>query len=344
MKTMRAPSVAMLRAVLYAVLVSCAFMGVTARAESAPNAAGREPTTQEAADGARLFEQGLAAFEAGNLPRALDVLTRAHALAPNYRSAAVLGQVELELGQYVGAATHLDESVRLFPRGTDHGGFGRVMEGLSEARRHVCTLRVQSPTRDAELFIDGKPQGRLPIGHDLYVEPGRHQIEVRAPGHASEVKEEDLPSGEARDLRFELAPLPGIERDAPAPGHTATAARAVLWTGGALTVLGLGTGAFFELSARQTEDEARRLLRNGDCTRGAPCPALTARSDRATSEHDVAGVAFISAGALGIVTVSLYALLGGSDANDTARSTAATSFTPWLSPTSAGIGISGGFR
>jgi tetratricopeptide (TPR) repeat protein len=323
--------------VLQVAALCCALLVSTSAAAEANTV-----SAEDAAEGARLFDQGLAAFEAGDMPTALDELARAHARAPNYRSAALLGQVELELGHYVGAATHLDESVRLFPQGTDVEGFGRVMDGLTEARRHVCTLRVQSPTRGAELWLDGERQGALPLDRDLFVAPGTHRVELRAPGFASRAQQEELPRGAIRDLRLQLDPLPGLDRDAT-PGRTEAppAARVTLWTGGALTLLGVATGAVFELSARSSEADARKLRDSGDCSANGSCTELTSRSHRATTQHDVAGVAFVSAGAVGVLTVSLFALLSGD--GDGGKAERDVAWTPWVAPEAAGFGVVGGF-
>jgi hypothetical protein len=297
-----------------------------------------------AAEAADLFSEGRAAFEKDDLSTALDRLTRAYELAPDHRNAALLGQIELTLGDAVSAATHLDESVRRFPR--DEGGesLGLVMAGLREARNQVGTLRVHSKTKGAELWVDSKHVGGLPLAHDLYVEPGRHRIEVRAAGHAHQLLVESIERGASRHLELTLLPVAEQEAD---EAHTpaSEAARTMLFAGSALTVLGLGAGIGFELWARDAEQRAEELRVGQSCgSDGAGCVELRAQSDRAATRHDLATLSFVVSGAIGLLTAGTFAVLSSEGDVATARSSGQRmELHPWLGPETAGVGLTGGF-
>lgn len=332
---------------LIAVVVLFVAMALPAQAQQTPSQAQQTHELSDqaarAAEAATLFEQGRVAFEQNDLQQALELLSRAHELAPDHRNAAVLGQLELELGQHVAAATHLEESVRLFPRGTDSKGLTRVMDGLSEARRHVCMLRVQSSTPKAELFIDGKHTASLPLDRDLFVEPGTHTIEVRAEGYQAQQEKVHLPEGGTQDLTLTLKPLDAGAPLAESSRKGSTASRVALITGSTLCLAALGTGIGLELWARGADDEATKLREGaGNCSGAgaAQCASVLQQSDTAASRHELAAVAFISAGVVGVATISVYALLSG-DAGP--EGVEAISVKPLLGPTSAGLGLEGGF-
>jgi tetratricopeptide (TPR) repeat protein len=300
--------------------------------------------SEDAARAARaqtLLEEGTLAFERSDYTTALDRLTRAHALAPNYRSAATLGQLELELGHHTAAATHLDESLRLFPQGKDPAGFSYVMAGLAEARRHVCTVRVQSPTRGAELWFDGKRLGALPLDRDLFFTAGQHVLEVRAAGHAPRKEEQYFPAGGSRELTLALTPL---AKPAPAARDTESAPAVVLWTGSALTALGLGVGIGFHVWSSATDDEATALRSNSQGCRGtdgaATCAELRRLSDAAAWRSSVANGALAGSALLAVATLSVYALLN--DEPETEVVAAPTwSLIPVLGTESSGLSVEG---
>lgn len=313
----------------------------------------QEQRKQRAAEAADLFSEGKAAFENDDLSTALDRLTRSHALWPDHRNAALLGQIELTLGDAVAAATHLDESVRRFPHDAGGAGLEMVMAGLRDARQQVGTLRVHSQTPGAKLWIDGTEVGALPLERDLYVAPGAHRLEVRAPGHAARLREETINMGGSRHVELTLAPLDErVDDRAQTPSDAFDAADATLITGGALTLLGLGAGIGLELWARDSEARVAELRRSecGAAT-AANCFELREQSDSAAARHDLSTLSFVVSSAVGVLTLGTFAILRSSD--DTmgeARTLDQTSQKPtlvelkaWLSPESAGVGLSGGF-
>lgn len=318
---------------------------VRAQADAGPETLTREQRMQRAAEAADLFSQGKAAFEGDDLSTALDRLTRSYALWPDHRNAALLGQIELALGDSVAAATHLDDSVRRFPRDAGGAGLERVMAGLKDAREKVGTLRVHSPTLGAHLWVDGAPVGALPLERDLYVAPGFHRIEVRAPGYRDGSVEETIAMGASRNVELTLERLPsGAVTDDPT-NDTARgfdAADTTLVAGGVLTLLGLGAGVGLELWARDAEERAA-ALRAGECSAAsrADCVALREQGDRAAARHDFALTAFLASSALGVLTVGTYAALR---ANDEPKAAAATvGVRAWASPQSLEVGLGGGF-
>src|SRR5512142_3115884 len=81
-----------------------------------------------------LFQQGTKAFEAARYTEAYDALKSAWELAPSYRTAAGLGQVELQIERFRDAAYHLSYCLRHYPQDGDAGIRAHVEEGLDQAR------------------------------------------------------------------------------------------------------------------------------------------------------------------------------------------------------------------
>ena len=83
------------------------------------------------------------------------------------------------------------------------GGRAVVEATLVSTRAETGELKVLVDVDGATVFIDGETAGVAPV-HRTDVGPGRHLVEVRAPGHISASEEVDVRAGEATVVRLSL--------------------------------------------------------------------------------------------------------------------------------------------
>lgn len=186
---------------------------------------------------------------------ALDLFRKAHALSPSGRTFAQMGLAEFSLKAYVDAETHL--AAALASDSTWVAKNRAVLEqALADVRKHVAIVTVSGPA-GADVAVNGRPVGRLPLSEPLHIAEGRVRIEGTAPDHQPATLDVTLGGGKDFQATLDLVPVapalsaPGASGQAPAPpllagGATAdTGHRWQPWVAGgllALSVAALTTG------------------------------------------------------------------------------------------------------
>ena len=167
--------------------------------------------------------------------------------------------------------------------------------GDVEARLPSVSLRILSPDgRDVRgaTFVDGERRPEAETGRLVALDPGLHRFRVEAAGFADATADVMLIEGErARVVTVSMAP---VARDAPPPSRAASGPGPLVWTAGALSVVALGSFAYFGL----TGDARGSELENG-CGRTQTCAPHDVSSVR--TRYLVADVSLgVSAIALGV--------------------------------------------
>ncbi len=313
------------------------------------------PAASAQSDADKLFEEGSAAFEAGDDQVALRKMRAAHEMQPDYRTAAGLGQVELHLARFRSAAEHLEYSLRHYPATGDPEGRELVMRGFAEARSHVATVTVEGQVAGAEFWVDGVLFRSLPVEHELFLEAGEHRYSFRKQGFEGTETEQYFPAGSQHTLRVQLrrvaepAPGPAEPHHPVDPGAGPT----IVVVGGLVTLVGLGLGAGFHYGAESAADDASalraRLRQNGaSCESGsfvAGCANLGETLERASDRQTVSTVAFIGAAGAAAVTLVAYsiAVLAGEPDPVPRQEAGNVSFTHSLGRNFAWTGVEGRF-
>lgn len=153
-----------------------------ARAESPAESAAAPEAQQEEAR--RLYDEGARASKAGQLEQARDYYTRALGLHAHWQIAASLGRVESQMGNYRGAAEHLDFALREAPADKRPALREQAQGMLNEARAKVGALRIAVSVPGAEVLVGGKVIGKAPLRSAVFVEPGPVVVEARLDGYA----------------------------------------------------------------------------------------------------------------------------------------------------------------
>ncbi len=168
----------------------------------------------------------------------------------------------------------------------DDGEAGRVTK---EIETRVAELIVQTLPPDAEVRIDGRVAGRTPL--TVVLEPGPHEVWVRAVGYSDESRQVVIVGQRTRTLELVLKPkelVPTVSAGNP----EATSLRPWMWLGVAAAGAGIALGTTFSVLASDSKDREAAL-------RETPLPdpdAVRDLRDEARARSTVATAAFVGAG------------------------------------------------
>ncbi len=193
---------------------------------------------------------------------------------------------------------------------------------LRQASAHLATVTIDTTTSHipgVTLVVDGSPIEGFAPGRPVYLDPGRRQFRLEAPGYVAVDQTETLRQGTAHSLRLPLTPR--AEDHGPGAGAAtpqATAARHPLagWT-------------------------ARRRVRRGAC-----CPGCWRVSASSASRWAVASSPSRPAPATSATPSATQAAATPArriGTADTARPTSSATSPPWSARASSWVDWAGGF-
>jgi hypothetical protein len=214
-----------------------------------------------------LIEQGVALRVQGRGEDALDLFTRAHAIAPSARTLAQIGLAEGALHRWLAGEEHL--STALASHDTPWIELRRNRDALEQAlaivRTHIGNLTLLGPA-GAVLSVNGREVGRLPLADPIRLAEGPVQLRASAAGYVTIETDVLIVGGGDQTLLLRLSPLPPVAAPVvsprPAVEESLPAARWKTWMGG--TLIGL--------SAAGIAGGVAWLLIDGDasCVSGSP--------------------------------------------------------------------------
>ncbi|MEY2935328.1 MAG: hypothetical protein RL033_6077 [Pseudomonadota bacterium] len=270
-------------------------------------------TSTESVDA--LIDQGIALRKSGADARALVLFQQAEQLEPDSARVQVhLAATHQALGEWEAADRYLSKALeQQDPYILKH------QTTLAAARRaidaHMGTLEIVGKPAGAEVRLNGRLIGTLPLQQAVRLEAGIYALEVTLPGHYPVTRSVALAGGHlARDTvtllpqssaanlaRAELA-SPPAKTERVAPTEQGRPATWVTWTlaGGSL-VAAAASAAFWATREQQAEhwnDNTR--CQGGGQTRGSLCGEVLDRGERAETWMYVTGgaSAVFAAGAL----------------------------------------------
>ncbi|WP_437764229.1 hypothetical protein WMF27_36555 [Sorangium sp. So ce281] len=302
----------------------------------------------------RDFEEGRKAHVEGRLEEAELAYLRAWSRLKSFDIAANLGQVQLLLNKPASAAKHLAYGMRTVGPEVEAERVARMAALLESAKAQVGTVRVRvKNVADAEVLVDGERVPAEEAKHEIYVDPGPHELVIRHAGYEDEVVRLIAAPGITETVMPELKPkaLKAAETTAakaPAVGTRVEEPRS--WVSvialGAASAVGLGVGVGFTVAANAASadgDRQQAMLRQagGGCV-GVPgeysnlCSGLRDSASRHETRTRAATVAYVASGALAIGAVT-YALWPRARTATSRRMHASAE----LSPGRAGIVVRG---
>ena len=134
---------------------------------------------------------------------ALAVLEDLHRRCPVPQVTAQLALAEIDAGHLQEAWQHLAAALA---DATDPWARSRraaLIVARTELRARMGAIRVQGDPPGAEVLVDGRPIGVLPLGDSYVLAPGTYRVELRSPGRATAADEVSIRAGQ--DLEVVLA-------------------------------------------------------------------------------------------------------------------------------------------
>jgi hypothetical protein len=280
-----------------------------------------------------LFRAGREAMEAKDYARACRLFEASRALEPAAGTSLNLGECNEHLGKLASAwAAYADAADRMAASDSRRD---YVLGKVSELEPQLARVRfvVRATGLRCRLLHAGAELDEGSWGVPLPADPGAQEAQLRCEGRRPREVSFEATSGQVRDVV--LAPGDALARAAPDPVSDSEPAgpsplAIVGWTSAALSLVGLAAGIATGVLAIDRRDEIERL-----CTPTTPpqCPEEgIARADEGERFATASNAAFIAAGALAGLGVTLLAL--GYGGESTARVT--------LSP-HPGLSIDGSF-
>lgn len=213
------------------------------------------------------FERGLELYREGSLDAALVEFERAYESVPDYRVLYNLAQVQAQRGEYVEALSFFDKYLKEGGAEIAETRRTEVEQDIVKLNGRVGRLWVESNSPGAEVFVNGKLVGLLPMQQPVLVNSGMCEIRVTKPGFEPRLHQLKVAGGEQPRVSLPLTAIasrldpaiyapsrpPKIEQVSYTPFWVSLAATAVLGGGAA----GFG---YLAIDARSgMDDELARL-------------------------------------------------------------------------------------
>jgi len=298
-----------------------------------------------------LFHKGKALYQATKVREAHDAYAAAWGLKRSYDIAANLANTEMLLGMKRDAAEHLAYCTRNFPPSGNRAQLDAIKARFDEARKEVGALSVKGLTPGATMRIDGKEVGATAFADELYVEPGKHVIDVMHVGYEDAqqsftVKAGGSASVELTQKKIEAGPValhPPPLLPPPLPNRPsvslvvggAAVSFVALGASVALFAVASGKGSDADQMVAQLKAASAPFCANASTT-GACGDLYSLRQDQGTFHNT--GVALLVGGSVVAASTLVYALWPRG-----ARATKDAQVVPVVSTSGAGVWLRGTF-
>ena len=275
-----------------------------------------------------LAQQGAEAFERQQYDVALDLFTRAASLVQAPTIALMRARSFRQLGRWVEAMDAYEIAQRMPTRDTNPAFAEAATTAAQEAaalrpKLPRLNLRVEGSAKpgEAEVLLDSRKFPLALLGVDTPLDPGEHQLEVRAKGQAPIVRQVALEEGEREEVLITLQPPPRpaplapppatpVRSQPPRPEETRAQplAETLSWAAIGIGAVSLGTGIVTGIVALDKKSELDEVCRPG-CPRDKRDDIHYFRSYRTVSFVTI-GVG--AAAVLGGASVLVYSRVRGS--------------------------------
>jgi hypothetical protein len=309
-------------------------------AAGSPTAAAAESAADEAE---MRIQRGIQLRKSEDDMAALPEFQKAYELAPGPRAAGQLGLSEQALGLWDLAELHLTECLRATGDAWVEKHRQALEDALKTVRGHVGAVEIRGEPVGAEVHVNGRKVGELPLPRDglVRVSEGDADIELRATGYERSIQKVRIRPYQVERLVVRLQKLDPVPSSSPAtpppepfvppplparpetpppappppPSPVAVSEHPPLWrrplvgwllAGGGVAVMGVGLGV--ALAGQSTIDDAVEQAKRANMTSDEPLYSDAARqADEGRSTRTVGRVLIGVGGA--VVTSGVVLLI-----------------------------------
>ena len=178
--------------------------------------AGRAYATDAESEADKLIRHGIELRRALDDEAAAREFQRAYKLEPTPRAAAQLGLAKQALGLWEEAEPYVAEALRAAGQDTWATKNRAVLdEALGTIHRHLGRVEVIGDPEGAEVSVNGRRVGKLPLAQPVRVSAGQVDIEIRAPDYLSAQRTVTLVGGQYQRVVIHLTRVEATKADLP---------------------------------------------------------------------------------------------------------------------------------
>jgi hypothetical protein len=321
-------------------------------------------------DAEKLIRHGIELRKAHDDEGAARAFQQAYDLVHTPRAAAQLGLAEQALGRWEDAERHVAEALHTTGDGWVAKNRATLDEALGTIEAHLGRVEVLGDPEGAEVSVNGRPVGKLPLPDAVRVSAGQVDVEMRAPGFVPAQRTLTIVGGQYQRLVLHLAkeappevttavpkPAGGEASASPGPGPVTpivkstpveeppSRARTVLkWSAAGAAGIGLAVGVVatilhannvskFDSNPANCADKNGQAVHQAD---GSLAPECQGQLDAYRNDTTIAIIGFAAAGAFAVTWLVLQ-LTEGPSHPATAEQAMSR---PLCVPSSSGFGLS----
>jgi len=269
-----------------------------------PAAAGAQDNSDKAR-AARLLDQGVAAFDAGDHTQALARFQEAYAAYASPKILLNIGEAHRKLGHRAKAMqafdSFLSETASLPEVGDARVSAAR--KAIAELRPTVGRIVPDVTPPEANVTLDGEAAGSAATIRTLYVEPGEHEIAASAPEHEPARAQVRVGANQEKRVELVLTAAPVVAAGVPdaAPAPAAAPSRLPFW-------IAAGAGAALFAAAGGVALHANGLYSDlKDASQGGSHPDAARWDELSPKVHDeqLAVNVLLAAGGAAAITAGI---------------------------------------
>ena len=154
-----------------------------------------------------LFRQGNELRKAGDCLRALEFFVKSRALVPSVPNILNGAYCLNALGRHDEALEHYEVLLTRHSKDLRSEELSEIQRTMAVLRKQVARLDVSANLTGAQLVIDGRPRGQLPLLGPVRVLPGEHRVMIAKDGYRSYSTRVRVSAGQLRSVVGRLEPL-----------------------------------------------------------------------------------------------------------------------------------------
>jgi tetratricopeptide (TPR) repeat protein len=157
---------------------------------------------------AALVDEGIALQAAADMQPAIAKYKAAEAIYPTPRAEAQMGLAEESIGDLASAEEHLDQALQHPKDAFIRENKRKLKAARDRIKPQLATLTVKGAPEGAEILVNGKSMGLLPLAAPLRVLAGSITLTAKKQGYSEFEQIFDLPRRGQRTIRVQMDQAP----------------------------------------------------------------------------------------------------------------------------------------